>query len=146
MRKLVATALALAALVPATALAGGWATVQLSSTPKGAKAGVPWVVSLTVLQHGQTPLANLQPHVRIEQGTRGTQEEHVPQALSVADMPAVPHPVTRQSEHAREGRDWDAGCQRANICLRPALREGTSNGKPCRVTRRPPAPCRRPGT
>jgi hypothetical protein len=73
MRKLVATALALAALVPATALAGGWATVQLSSTPKGAKADVPWVVSLTVLQHGQTPLANLQPHVRIEQGTLARQ-------------------------------------------------------------------------
>jgi hypothetical protein len=68
MRKLVVTVVALAVLVPATALAGGWATVQLSSTPKGAKAGVPWVVNLTVLQHGQTPLADLQPHVRIEQG------------------------------------------------------------------------------
>ena len=40
MRKLVVTVVAVAALVPATALAGGWATVQLSSTPKGAKAGV----------------------------------------------------------------------------------------------------------
>ena len=56
MRKLVVTVVALAVLVPATALAGGWATVQLSSTPKGAKAGVPWVVNLTVLQHGVTPL------------------------------------------------------------------------------------------
>ena len=32
MRKLVVAALALAVLVPATALAGGWATVKLSST------------------------------------------------------------------------------------------------------------------
>ena len=48
---------ALAVLVPATALAGGWATVKLSSTPTGAAAGVPWVVNLTVLQHGVTPLA-----------------------------------------------------------------------------------------
>ena len=73
MRKLIVAALALAVLVPATALAGGWATVQLSSTPTGARAGVPWVVQLTVLQHGQTPLADLQPRVRITQGTLARQ-------------------------------------------------------------------------
>ena len=73
MRKLVVTVVAVAVLVPATALAGGWATVQLSSTPKGARAGVPWVVNLTVLQHGVTPLENVQPHVRIEQGTLARQ-------------------------------------------------------------------------
>jgi formate hydrogenlyase subunit 3/multisubunit Na+/H+ antiporter MnhD subunit len=67
MRKLV-VALALAAVLPAAALAGGWATVQLSSTPKGAQAGAPWVVSLTVLQHGVTPLAGVEPEVRIAQG------------------------------------------------------------------------------
>jgi hypothetical protein len=69
MRKLVVAALAIAVLVPATALAGGWATVKLSSTPTGARAGEPWLVQLTVLQHGRTPLADLQPHVRIVQGT-----------------------------------------------------------------------------
>ena len=69
MRKLVVIVVALAVLVPATALAGGWATVKLSSTPKGARAGVPWVVNLTVLQHGVTPLENVQPHIRIEQGS-----------------------------------------------------------------------------
>ena len=69
MRKLVLIVAAVAVLVPATALAGGWATVQLSSTPKGAKAGVPWVVNLTVLQHGVTPLADVRPEVRIAQGT-----------------------------------------------------------------------------
>ena len=73
MRKLVVAALALAVLVPATALAGGWATVKLSSTPTGARAGEPWVVQLTVLQHGQTPLADVQPHVRIVQGTLARQ-------------------------------------------------------------------------
>ena len=73
MRKLVVAALALAVLVPATALAGGWATVKLSSTPAGSRAGEPWVVQLTVLQHGQTPLADLQPHVRIEQGALARQ-------------------------------------------------------------------------
>ena len=69
MRKLVVIATAVAVLVPATALAGGWATVQLSSTPKGARAGLPWVVDLTVLQHGVRPLADVRPEVRIAQGT-----------------------------------------------------------------------------
>ena len=32
-------------------------------------AGVPWVVDLTVLQHGRTPLAGIRPEVRISQGT-----------------------------------------------------------------------------
>ena len=58
MRKLVVSLALVAALAPAAALAGGWATVKLSSTPTGAQAGVPWVVDLTVLQHGQTPLAD----------------------------------------------------------------------------------------
>jgi hypothetical protein len=59
---------ALAALVCAgTALAGGWATVKLSSTPKGLAAGEPWVVEITVLQHGLAtqPLCCLKPTVTI---------------------------------------------------------------------------------
>lgn len=69
MRKLVVLLVLVTALVPAVALAGGWATVKLSSTPKGAQAGVPWVVDLTVLQHGVTPLSGVEPRVRIAQGT-----------------------------------------------------------------------------
>jgi hypothetical protein len=69
MRKLVVVLAVVAVVVPAAALAGGWATVKLDSTPKSARAGVPWVVNLTVLQHGVTPLADVQPHVRITQGT-----------------------------------------------------------------------------
>ena len=68
MRRLVAALLLTAALLPAAALAGGWATVKLSSTPKGTQAGTPWVVDLTVLQHGVTPLAGVRPEVRIAQG------------------------------------------------------------------------------
>ena len=56
MRRSIAVLAVLAAVVPAMALAGGWATVKLSSTPDGAEAGAPWVVNLTVLQHGVTPL------------------------------------------------------------------------------------------
>jgi hypothetical protein len=48
-----------------TALAGGWATVKLSSTPKGLSAGEPWVVDITVLQHGKTPVDGLKPTVTI---------------------------------------------------------------------------------
>ena len=69
MRKLVVALAVVAVVAPAAALAGGWATVKLSSTPQGARAGVPWVVNLTVLQHGVTPLEGIQPHVRITQGT-----------------------------------------------------------------------------
>ena len=68
MRKLVVVLALLTALVPAAALAGGWATVKLSSSPKGAQAGVPWVVDLTVLQHGVTPLDGLAPVLTITNG------------------------------------------------------------------------------
>jgi hypothetical protein len=65
--------LALAALVlPASAAAGGWATVQLSSTPKGARAGTPWTVDVTVLQHGRTPLAGVKPTITIRKGALAT--------------------------------------------------------------------------
>jgi hypothetical protein len=60
----------LAALaLPATATAGGWATVALSSTPAGSAPGKPWSVELTVLQHGRTPLDGVQPTITIAQGT-----------------------------------------------------------------------------
>jgi hypothetical protein len=50
-----------------TALAGGWATVKLSSSPKGVSADEPWVVDITVLQHGLAtqPLSGLKPTVTI---------------------------------------------------------------------------------
>ena len=53
-----------------TAYAGGWATVSLSSTPTGVQPGKPWAVDLTVLQHGRTPLPDLQPVVTIRSGER----------------------------------------------------------------------------
>jgi hypothetical protein len=68
-RLLVALALVAFAL-PASAAAGGWATVQLSSTPKGMRAGTPWNVTVTVLQHGKTPLADVKPTITIRNGTR----------------------------------------------------------------------------
>ena len=51
---------------PWAASAGGWATVGLSSLPPaGLPANQDWPVDITVLQHGQTPLAGVTPVVRI---------------------------------------------------------------------------------
>ena len=64
--------LAVAAVPPlstAGASAGGWATVGLSSLPpSGLEPNQNWPVDITVLQHGQTPLAGVTPVVRIRDG------------------------------------------------------------------------------
>ena len=63
---LLVLAVVVAAVAAPLASAGGWATVGLSSLPpSGLKAGQPWPVDITVLQHGQTPLAGVTPIVRI---------------------------------------------------------------------------------
>ena len=59
-------AVAVAAVAVPAASAGGWATVGLSSLPPaGLPANQDWPVDITVLQHGQTPLARVTPVVRI---------------------------------------------------------------------------------
>ena len=73
-RHLIIATVTVAALVgAATALAGGWATVKLSSLPTGKAAGQPWVVDITVLQHGlaSQPLCCLSPTVTIRKVTTG---------------------------------------------------------------------------
>jgi hypothetical protein len=60
--------LLVAAALPATAHAGGWATVEVDSQPVGLSAGDPWRVELLVKQHGRTPLDGVQPSVRIDNG------------------------------------------------------------------------------
>ena len=68
MRKALLIVAAFVALACAsTALAGGWATVKLSSSPKALTADEPWVVDITVLQHGlaSQPLCCLKPTVTI---------------------------------------------------------------------------------
>jgi hypothetical protein len=58
--------LAVAAIAAPAASAGGWATVGLDSLPpSGLEANQAWPVDITVLQHGQTPLAGVTPIVRI---------------------------------------------------------------------------------
>jgi hypothetical protein len=57
---------AFALVATPVASAGGWATVGLSSLPPmGLKAGQPWPLDITVLQHGRTPLAGVVPVLRI---------------------------------------------------------------------------------
>ena len=61
--------LAVAAVAVPLASAGGWATVGLSSLPpSGLEPNQAWPVDVTVLQHGQTPLAGVTPVVRIRDG------------------------------------------------------------------------------
>ncbi len=58
--------LAVAVIAVPAASAGGWATVGLSSLPpSGLEPNQNWPVDITVLQHGQTPLAGVTPIVRI---------------------------------------------------------------------------------
>ena len=66
-RLLIAVPLLFLALA-ATAFGGGWATVGMSSTPEGTKPGDPWVVDMTILQHGRTPLQDLNPTLTIVNG------------------------------------------------------------------------------
>ena len=66
-KQLIVFTAALTLVSASTALAGGWATVKLSSSPKGLSAGEPWVVDIRVLQHGlaSQPLCCLSPTVTI---------------------------------------------------------------------------------
>ena len=67
MRKSLIIAAVVALICASTALAGNWATVRLSSSPKGVTADEPWVVDITVLQHGlaSQPMCCLKPTVTI---------------------------------------------------------------------------------
>jgi hypothetical protein len=66
-RRSLIVAAAVALVCAGTAFAGNWATVQLSSSPKGLSADEPWVVDISVLQHGlaSQPLCCLKPTVTI---------------------------------------------------------------------------------
>ena len=67
-RFFMALALAAALVAAPSAHAGGWATVGLDSTPAGVQPGDPWDVNITVLQHGRTPLEDVQPTLTIRNG------------------------------------------------------------------------------
>jgi hypothetical protein len=68
-----ALVLALAALaLPAAGAAGGFATVGVAPLPGDIGAGDRWTPTLTILQHGRTPLDGLQPRLTIHSPGGGT--------------------------------------------------------------------------
>ena len=78
--------------------AGGWATVGLSSLPPtGLKAGQPWPVDITVLQHGRTPLAGVAPVLRIRETTARSSRR------SPRHLPERPASTTPSSRSPRSG-------------------------------------------
>ena len=67
--RIAVTLAVLASLVAApVALGGGWAAVELSSTPDAVAPGGTWKVDVTVLQHGRTPLEGVQPSIIVTDG------------------------------------------------------------------------------
>jgi len=98
-----ATAAVLAALAfPGAASAGGFATVGLSSLPDGTAPGKPWHVTLTILQHGRTPLSGLSPEVRIRSADGFSQtHQFAPVAIGTAASATAASAV--RSAPSREG-------------------------------------------
>jgi hypothetical protein len=58
-----AISLILALIISIPVFAGGWAVITLDSLPSGVVAGEPFTVGFTVLQHGRTPMADLEPAI-----------------------------------------------------------------------------------
>src|SRR5687767_11688327 len=58
--------LAFAVVIPV--LAGGWAVITLDELPTDVPAGEPLTIGFTVLQHGKTPMTDLDPTVTARSG------------------------------------------------------------------------------
>ena len=69
-----AVPLILALVVPGAAQAGGWATTGVDALPASPGAGDVWRPTITVKQHGVSPMDGLQPSVKITSDT-GTVRE-----------------------------------------------------------------------
>ncbi len=63
--------------LPTLAGGGGWATVGFEPLPDGTSVGGTWTPTITVKQHGITPLSGLQPVVVIESDATGASTEFV---------------------------------------------------------------------
>jgi YtkA-like len=55
--------------MPASGVAGGWATAGLGPPDDGIGPGDTWNAKVTILQHGMTPLSGLHPTVTIQNGS-----------------------------------------------------------------------------
>lgn len=63
--------LAAALALPAAAAAGGWATAGLAPPPDGIEAGTTWPATITLLQHGRTPLEQVKPSITVTDAGSG---------------------------------------------------------------------------
>ena len=85
-RWIIAVAVAVLAL-PASAVAGGWATVELSSTPgDDLRPGDPWVVEMKILQHGRTPLEGVKPTVTVSESGSGASKSFAASPTEVSGV------------------------------------------------------------
>jgi hypothetical protein len=71
MRKLLIGLAVAAVALPASAVAGGWATAGVGQPPDGMGPGDTWNAKITVLQHGnpETPLMGVSPTLTIRNGS-----------------------------------------------------------------------------
>lgn len=58
-------------LSTSAALGGGWAVITLESLPGELRAGEPFTIEFSVRQHGVTPMADLEPTIRVHDPETG---------------------------------------------------------------------------
>jgi hypothetical protein len=92
MRTLLAAVVA-ALLLPAAAVAGGWASAGVLNPPQGVAAGEVWKAEIEILQHGRRPMPGLQPAVIVG-------DERFPAAA----VPGRPGVYTAEVVFPRSGR------------------------------------------
>lgn len=119
------SALVVALAASATASAGGFATVGFAPLPDGTAAGETWNPTITVLQHGQTPLGGLSPVVTITGNDRM-------QTFTATETSEVG--VYEASVVFRENGDWriviDSGFGDSNVTYGPVTIGSAPGGEP----------------
>jgi len=123
---IVLSALVVALAGSAPAGAGGWATVGFAPLPDGTAAGETWKPTITVLQHGRTPLGGLSPVVTIT----GDDGAHMFTAIETSEVG-----VYEASVVFPEGGDWrvfiDSGwVGEANVSYGPVSIGTAPSGSP----------------
>ena len=71
MKRLLISLALIVLAAPSSALAGGWATAGLAPPEGSVGAGDTWNAKVTILQHGETPLAGVNPTVTIRNKATG---------------------------------------------------------------------------
>lgn len=93
-------ALALLGMVAPLVSAGGWAVISLENLPEGVQPGQPFTVRFTVLQHGISPMTDIEPTIQAFHAASGTQ-------LSFEAQPTAKAGVYEASLTLPEAGDWE---------------------------------------